>query len=74
MVAFRSKLPVIVIAPKRPFVAPPTTPLNSTSLAPTFNVRPRARLASLLTMSLNVIWLSVVLNVRLAPESVTAPV
>ena len=74
MAAFRSKLPVIVIAPKPPSVAPPTIPLNSTSLVPTFKVNPRVSVAALLTISLKVIWLSVVVKVRSPPDRVTAPV
>ena len=71
--AFKSKAPVMVIAPKAPFAAPPTIPPNSTSLVPTLMVRALAWLASLLTVLPNVIWLFVVVKVRAPPDKVTAP-
>ena len=71
--AFKSKAPVMVIAPKAPLAAPPTAPPNSASLVPTLMVRALAWLASLLTVLPNVIWLFVVVKAVLAPK-VTAPV
>ena len=66
--AFKSKAPVIAMAPKAPFAAPPMIPANSASLVPTLMVRALAWLAALLTVLPNVIKLSVVVNVVAAPK------
>jgi hypothetical protein len=47
--ASRFSAPVMVIAPRLPLVAPPTIPLNSTSLVPTLIVNVFASDASELT-------------------------
>ena len=65
--ASRFKAPVISIAPRPPFKAPPTIPLNSTSEDPTSMVKVFASEDCELTVPLKVILLLVVVKFTLEP-------
>ena len=71
--ASKLSAPVIAMAPKPPFAAPPTMPLNSTSLLPTLMVRALPSEASEFTVPLMVILLLVVVRLMAEVISVLAP-